>query len=378
MAENRYISLEKLSFDVDNPRLPRRLQGIKDEKIIIDYMIKYGNIIELMKSITETGYFDAEPLLVVPDMLSDMFIVVEGNRRLAALKLIDNPQLGKVRIQSILEIVNDAMYKPNSIPAILYEKREDVLDYLGYRHITGVKDWGALEKARYLAQLYDIHIKNTPKNKIYTKLAKMIGSKANYVEKLYLALQLYNKANEEAYFGADISEKEISFSLLTTALGYSEIFEYIGLDNDTSESIENINIENYKNIFAWLFDPAKRKISDSRQISMLANIVKAPEAVKKLENGYSVDEAVLYTSMPEKAFVDMLKQAKKSLKQAKEAIEQLGSEPSDARDLLNDIQKLVNTIKGGLEANFTLTDDSVLGEIDDEQLRKVLSLIRGK
>lgn len=168
------IKLNNLKFDAQNPRLPMRLQGVTDENKVIDYMVKYGNVTELMLSIGETGYSEAEPLLVVKEG-TDKYIVVEGNRRLAALKLLNDSELTKVRIQSINSVVSGAKYIPEEVPCIVYASREDVLDYLGYRHITGVKDWGALEKARYLDQLYQIHIKSTPQEKIYQKLAKMIG-----------------------------------------------------------------------------------------------------------------------------------------------------------------------------------------------------------
>lgn len=149
------IKLNNLKFDAQNPRLPMRLQGVTDENKVIDYMVKYGNVTELMLSIGETGYSEAEPLLVVKEG-TDKYIVVEGNRRLAALKLLNDSELTKVRIQSINSVVSGAKYIPEEVPCIVYASREDVLDYLGYRHITGVKDWGALEKARYLDQLYQM------------------------------------------------------------------------------------------------------------------------------------------------------------------------------------------------------------------------------
>ena len=223
--EKKNIELSKLKFDAQNPRLPVRLQGIDDDIKVIDYMVKYGNIVELMLSIAETGYSDAEPLLVVARSDGN-YTVVEGNRRLAALKLLSNPELTKVRVQVIRDAVSTANYIPVEIPCILYSQRDDVLDYLGYRHITGVKDWGALEKARYLDQLYQIHIQNTPQEKIYAKLAKMIGSRADYVSKLHTALKLYDKANDNAYYGADIKEEDISFSWITTALGYTGIVSF--------------------------------------------------------------------------------------------------------------------------------------------------------
>lgn len=349
--EKLKINLNNLKFDAKNPRLPVRLQGITDENKVIDYMVKYGNIIELMLSIAETGYSDAEPLLVVKET-DGTYTVVEGNRRLAALKLLSKPELTKVRTQSIKDVISDAKNIPTEIPCILYPNREDVLDYLGYRHITGVKDWGALEKARYLDQLYQIHIKDTPQDKIYQKLAKMIGSRSDYVYKLHTALKLYDKANDNAYYGADIKEEDISFSWLTTALGYSGISDFIGLSEATDASLSTLKEENFKKIFTWMFFPGKTIIKESRQISALAKITEYPVALERLEKGCTIDEALLYTSAPSEAFIEMLKKAKQQLKQAKDSIEQLSEEPPEAKELIDDIERLLKTISGGLEANF--------------------------
>lgn len=280
--EKRNLNLKYLKFDAMNPRLPVRLHGITEESKVIDYMVKYGNIVELMLSIAETGYSDAEPLLVVSDA-DDRYVVVEGNRRLAALKLLNNPELTKVRIQSIKEVVSNANYIPKEIPCILYPKREDVLDYLGYRHITGVKDWGSLEKARYLDQLYQIHIKDTKQDKIYSKLAKMIGSRADYVSKLHTALKLYERANDNAYYGANIKEEDINFSWLTTAIGYNDIMNFIGLSSTPSNTmLDGLNEENYKKLFTWMFFPRKTVIKDARQISELAKITGSAVALGRV------------------------------------------------------------------------------------------------
>lgn len=370
-TEKKIIDVNDLKFDELNPRLPKRLQGVNDEKKVIDYMVKNGNILELMKSIAETGYSEAEPILVIFDEKDKKYIVVEGNRRLTAVKLLNNPQLAKIRTTSIEEIVNEANVIPKDIPSIIYKSRELILDYLGYRHITGVKDWGALEKARYLDQLYQIHFDSKNKTTIYAKLAKMIGSRADYVSKLHQALRLYNIANEEAYYGADISEEQISFSWITTAIGYSEISNFINITDD----IEALNRENYKKLFRWMFDPQKKVIGDSREISKIASIVSQERSLEKLENGSTVDEAILYTSVPSETFLEMLKYARKSLKQAKDAIEQLSEEPSGARDILEEITKIVKTITGGLDSNFG-NDSSVLVKLSSEDLEEIIRALQ--
>ena len=372
-VEKRIVNIEYLKFDKLNPRLPKRLQGITDEARVIDYMVKNGNILELMKSIAEIGYSEAEPLLVVLDNSDNKYIVVEGNRRLTAVKLLNNPKLAKVRIASIDEIVKEAASIPEEIPVIIYGSRELILDYLGYRHITGVKDWGALEKARYLDQLYHVHCNDENRSNIYKKLAKMIGSKSDYVNKLHQALKLYNLANDEAYYGADITEEEISFSWITTAIGYSEITNFLNI----TEDIAQINKENYKKLFLWMFDRKNRVIGDSREISKLASIVAQDTSLKKLETGSTVDEAILYTSVPSEAFLEMLKNARKSLRQAKDAIEQLSEEPSGARDILDEITKIVKTIVGGLDTNFSEEETDILKGISKDQLRALVNIIKG-
>ena len=367
------IKIDNLKFDKDNPRLPQKLIGNEREADVIDYMLRNGNILELMKSIAETGYSDAEPLLVVQDEANGKYIVVEGNRRLTAIKLLNNPELAKVRKESVREILSEAKVIPEDVPVIIYDKRQDILDYLGYRHITGVKEWGPLEKARYLEQLYFIHNGEQNRETIYSKLAKMIGSKAKYVYKLHQALKLYDKANDEAYYGAKITEEQISFSLITTALGYNEIVEFLGLNDSQNDILENLNEKNFEKLFLWLFDKESQKVFDSRQISALAEIVAKPAALEKLENGSSIEEAVLYTEAPAKAFMDMLSNAKKSLKQASEAVAQLSEEPVGAKELLEENEKIIKMIRGGLDNNFVKNESSdLLSHISQEQIFELL------
>lgn len=351
MDITKKIALSKLYFDPNNPRLPVQLQGECDESKIMDHMLKNENVQELVFSIGEMGYSDVEPLLVV-EVKTDEYIVVEGNRRLAALKLLNNPTLAKIRKNTIAEAVSNATHHPEAIPCIVYPSREATLDYLGYRHITGVKDWGAREKAIYLDQLYNLHFSQGGSEETYKKLAKMIGSRADYVAKLHKALKLFEKANEDAYYGLDIDKEDISFSWITTALGYNSIAQFIGLDTGINSTIEDVNEKNYALLFTWLFDKKKQVVKESRQISQLAKIVSCEDAIKRLELGGTIEEALLYTSHPEEVFMNLLQNAKYDLKQAKDVIEQLSEEPSEADRLLVEIERITKSIYGAISANF--------------------------
>jgi hypothetical protein len=354
MAEDNgieYIALDKLEFDPKNPRLPMDLIGIKDDTAILTHMLRDESLLELMKSIGENGYSRSEPLLVVQN--GKKYTVVEGNRRLAALKLLSNPQLATIRQKSIDEIISGKNQTPTSLPCIKHNKRDDVLDYLGYRHITGVKSWGALEKARYLQQLYKKHNTKKGTEENFKKLAKMIGSKSDYVGKLLAALSLYEYSNNKAYFGIKINEEDINFSILSTAIGYGNIYVFIGLDSSTDIDTSHINQENFEFLFKRLFDP-EVKIEESRDLKALNAIIGSTSALEIYKEGASLSEALYYTSEIIDTFKDFIANAKKALINAKNCIEKL-PEPDSEVDVLIDqvreIERIAKTIRGGLQVD---------------------------
>ena len=349
MIEN--IDVNKLVFDSNNPRVPLELRGVNDEGKIIEYMIKSGNIIELMESIATNGYFNAEPLLVV-EQENGFYKVVEGNRRLAALKLINNPELATLRKKPINEVVaNMDKRVPVKVPCLIYRNESEILDYLGFRHITGVKDWGALEKARYLNQLYVQHVEDTGENQIYTKLAKMIGSRTEYVRRLHTALKLYDLANDKAYFQLNIKESDVDFSWITTALSFKSITDYLGF-SDKYLSMAELNEDHFGRVFKWMFDPSKKVVGESRQISQLAKVLSSGQAEKKLEMGAKLTEAILYTTQPNEYFIELLQKAKDNMVDAKSSVEQLNRVPDETEQILIDIEKFCKSIRGSIKELF--------------------------
>jgi len=57
-----------------------------------DYIKETTSIEELMVTIAENGFFPGEPPIVEPsDKETGKFVVVEGNRQLTAVKLLNDP-----------------------------------------------------------------------------------------------------------------------------------------------------------------------------------------------------------------------------------------------------------------------------------------------
>lgn len=172
------IPIDKLRFDPKNPRLPRTING-HDTNAVLKWMLKDASIIELMIAIGEKGYFPGEPILVTESNVNGIYDVIEGNRRLCAVKLLSDPRLAPTRRSSIETVSQEAKFKPQKLPSIIYEDRNDILAYLGYKHITGVKEWDSLAKARYLKELRDAVAHLKPEEQ-FKSLARGIGSRADH------------------------------------------------------------------------------------------------------------------------------------------------------------------------------------------------------
>jgi ParB-like chromosome segregation protein Spo0J len=135
--------------------LPESLD--RSQEAMIDYIAASTSIEELMEAIAENDFFPGEPLIVVPvEKGSDQYYVLEGNRRLTTVKLLNDPKECSNPGERMHNISTVARYKPKELPVVIRESRSEVLPYLGFRHITGVKQWEPLVKARYIEQLFDL------------------------------------------------------------------------------------------------------------------------------------------------------------------------------------------------------------------------------
>ena len=361
-GKHTVIELSKLRFDPKNPRLPSRLNSASEEDIL-DWMLKDTGILELMQSIGEQGYFDGEPLLVV-EGANEGYLVVEGNRRLAALKLLHQPSLADFKRVAVANIASEeTTIKPDRIPCVIYPARKDVLDYLGFRHVTGIKSWSPLAKARYvrdLATKYD----DVPEAQIYRLLARSIGSRSDYVRRMLVGLKLYEIIAEDDYYGIrGLDEASISFSLITTALANSDIVTFLGLENAQDLDQRALNREHLKQLTHWIFEKledGRPVIGESRRLKDLNKVVASEMALVQLRNGRSLDNALIYTSAPIESFRELLLVARHNILEAQKQFHLIleGLEDSD-ETVLSDIYRLTRDVRNLLRARLEeSTDDS--------------------
>ncbi len=353
------IRVAQLEFDPENPRLAKEIAS-GGEPAVLKWMLNHGNVVELMNSIGEQGYFEGEPLVILPVSLAavasaqakrgtnsgkgtEKYFVVEGNRRLAATKLLAQPSLAPVRETAVEAAAAAAKHKPNVLPCLVIERREDVLHFLAYRHVTGIQAWEPLQKARYLKQLaVTPRFRKMSRDELRRHLAREIGTTRVYVARLLAGLAVYEAMAAKDFFGMEgLEDEKRWYSVLNTAISsYKGIAKFIGLGSGTDEDASRLKNKEFEELARWLFEKTstgKARVPESRGLRLLNKIVESPAALKRFRGGSTLQEAHLLTEGPVEAFREALGEAKSRLELARDvmsSVETFTSEDTAQADLV--------------------------------------------
>ena len=327
--EIKNIALDDLLLDPENPRLPESVA--RDQQSMLDYIAETTAIEELMEAIAENDFFLGEPVIVVPAQdQKSKFIVVEGNRRLTAVKLLNDPSICSSPGVRMRVISGEAKHRPVALPVVVRGTRNEVLPYLGFRHITGVKQWEPLAKARYIEQLFALTNSKLQAKIRYADVARAIGSRRDFIKRNLDALAVYKVIEEADFYEIDkLNDQSIKFAVLSTALADERIGYFIGThskDADgeyiSADPIVNetgLNKKCISELTHWLYEKDKKgktRVGESRNLRLLSAIVSSPRALAAFRAGSPLNVAYQLTSDLTADFIELLYQAEGSLTEA--------------------------------------------------------------
>jgi hypothetical protein len=163
MPDAQDIPLARLRLDTSNPRLDDGRQSQRDA--LRSMMAAQGEkLVVLARDIVKNGLSPIDGFLVLPaDDDSEDFVVLEGNRRITALKLLANPSLatGALRPSDVTKLKalaqGSEFDEDSEIECIVVSDRDEANHWLRLRHGgalegMGVVDWGATERERFEAR----------------------------------------------------------------------------------------------------------------------------------------------------------------------------------------------------------------------------------
>jgi len=314
------IPKELLQLDRNNPRLKTGSDlSVSSDTEVINALFDISALDELITSICTNDYMNLEPMIVMGDSDQGPFRVLEGNRRLAAIKLISDKALADVIGIDLPTKINDSVYKSfENVLVYRVEKEEDSRAFIGYKHINGPQRWDAYAKARYATDWY-----KSGKGKTgISEIAAKIGDNNNTLRAYIYALLILEQVEKAGKW--NIRERSNSgrfaFSHFYTALGRREFQQIFGLNEDgwsdkpTFEPLDPSKLDDIDEVLGYIYgyksdDRPALVRSQNPDLKDVGLAIINEDARAILKNRGSLDDARDSLKEPGEAFYDALLQA---------------------------------------------------------------------
>ena len=214
--ESKSLPLEQLWLDKENPRFITPPTAAEQD--IINYLLEYEEIEELARSINENrGLYAGERIIVTKE--DTHYVVLEGNRRVSACKILKNVQLLKnYRPASTLIIYPQTLENISFIDVDILPSRLEAQSSLAAKHIDGIKKWSPMSKKKFFAKEY-------LSGKSLFEIQRITGSSYSTIQKgireynlIQYALNLPEWVDKESGLIVDINKLKVSpFTRVFTA-----------------------------------------------------------------------------------------------------------------------------------------------------------------
>lgn len=336
-----------LSFDHKNPRLATGSEddSTSSEKEIIRKLKNLADLKELLNSIAANGYLDMEPMIIVKE--NDIIRVLEGNRRLAAIRLFKNPALAEELNITLPSITNEYLNSLNEVLVYRVATAKEARPFIGFKHINGAHKWDAIAKANYATDWY------LEGNIPVSEIAERLGDSFDTVRKMIAGMLALKQAEKKGLFRVDerYPSKKFPFSHLYTALTRLEYREYLGLEGPgTGEPQDNPvpddKLDRLQNVLIWLYGDKKddkRPIikSQNPDLKYLGKVLKSDKAIAILESKQDLSYAYESLTPASTAFKNALYEAQTN---AELALSKISSYEGGDEELLETAEALSQTM----------------------------------
>lgn len=348
--------IELLTLDLDNPRLQTGSDlpaATEDE--VIESLAEIAAIDELVTSICTNTYLNLEPLIVIGAKDSGPFKVLEGNRRLAAIRLILNPDFADeigVKVPSkVAKGVKDSFAQ---VLVNRVARPEDAREFIGFKHINGPQRWDAYAKAKYVTNWY----KSSKGAITIDGIAAKMGDNNNTLRAYIYAVLILDQAEESGVWSLEDRPKtkgRFGFSHLYTAIGREEFQEFLGLDGGWSNKpplkpIAKSKLKNLGETLGYLYG----SISDDRtsliksqnpDLKDIGLAIANPDARLIIKNRGTLDDARDALKNPSDAFHDALVAANLRLEKAVKLLAKYNGKNPRIEELIEEIFENADTLQ---------------------------------
>lgn len=228
-SKSATIRTGSLRLDPKNTRIPAD-RRTDDQRALLHELLEHEDVKSLAGSIAKLGLFPNERLVVTPD--GRHHVVLEGNRRLAAIKLLLNPELAPTSAQvrhfrRLSAKINLATL--GKLEVAVVENRVAASPIIAALHTREAKKrWSSLQQARFYRELVDEG--QTP-----AEIAEDLGVSLGQVNGYLRAEKLYRVAVALEYPPAvrrKIEDPKFPLTTLERFIESTVARSFLGIDLD--------------------------------------------------------------------------------------------------------------------------------------------------
>lgn len=287
--ETYEYKVSSLVLDLDNPRLGY-LSEVRTQTQALQLLINKERVYELAKKISEEGYFvGEEPIICIE---KDKKVVLEGNRRIAALKLLQNPSKylppvrAKILQKNIIDnnVVVDRKIKcfiaPNRILAnpIIYERHRG----------DAVQKWRTGNQYAFVAKMYE---EGLSIDDICSLLNETRANILNPLRTYHLFVE-----GQNIFFNRNetINIETFDITNLERFCSLPEVSEFIGVRMDNDSGCLHIGLprEEFEERMYLVFKSILSSDNFSREYNKRETLI---QLLKKLKSSDSINHAISYS-----------------------------------------------------------------------------------
>ncbi len=291
-------------------------KAVQESTLRLLELDKSYQLAELKKSILTNGFVPMERIIVVPyEQIKGKYLVVEGNRRVAALK-----SLLQEHEEGVRQLSRDEISSFSKIPCAVLEASGSNLKHaerviMGIRHIAGPKEWGAYQQAQLVTELHD------DEGESFAGIGEHLGISAVEVSRRYRAMRaLKEMEGDELYTKTATPE---FYRLFHELVSLPEVRKRFGWDDQENSFTDQEASREFFELIAPK-DSIDAKLQTYSDVRKLKLIINRPRAEASLLD-------------PEKSFNEALRLANAEITEESFDKLSIGQLCSDMRARLNNI-----------------------------------------
>jgi hypothetical protein len=344
------VAIDDILLDPNNPRLITTKTATVPEERIAEAGVQANtlqrmtaprfDIDSLKSSIATSGLLQIDQIVVRP-LLGGKYVVVEGNRRIAAVKvLMRQHEAGELTLSAD---VRQTLIEPRVL--VLSEDSAEAakLDQWviqGIRHLSGIRPWGGYQAARAIeAMVFQLG---------YTEdeVTGALGLSKTRVRRSLAALSALSQMEDDEEYG-DLAEPEL-YAYFDEVIKRPRVREWFAWNTATRrfDNEDKVNL-----LYSWI--TPDDELNGRRRIPVA-------ESVRSLDVLLDDDQSISVLSTPGQTIDDALRTVRSGLepewreplKRAQKALENLPT--SVLEDLAKDDEALIDGLREIAERRLNL------------------------